>query len=84
MESLLYVSALLVIAVTCLLGVFYHDFADNLIQRIGLSMACLGATVRIWDLIAQSPNDTRARYLFTYGLAIYCIGTVIKLWRKAG
>ena len=82
MEAILYNASLVIIAVTCLIGVFARAFVDNLVQRIGFSMACLGAVVRLLESISQSPNETAARYLFTYGVATYCIGTVFKLWRK--
>jgi hypothetical protein len=83
MASIFYSVALIVIAASCLLAVLYQDFEDNLMQRVGLSSAFLGAVARLSELFEHSPNETHARYLFTYGLAVYCLGTVFKLWKKS-
>ena len=82
MEPFIYGSSLVIIAVTCLLAVFVRKFDDNLVQRIGLSIACLGACLRMAELFEYLPDDTKARYLFTYGIAVFCMGAVWKIWRK--
>ncbi|MFN5348814.1 MAG: hypothetical protein ACK5A0_04655 [Polaromonas sp.] len=81
-ENTAYVTALGIIAACALLGVFSHKFDDNLLQRFGLSMACIGAVLRLTELVDQFPGDTRARYLLTYGIALFCVGTTWKFWRK--
>lgn len=80
--STLYGAALAIIALSCVTAVFNSHFKDNLPQRVGLSMTCLGACVRILELFDQIPDNTNVRYLFTFGIAIYCAGTAYKLWRK--
>lgn len=82
MESTAYSISLVIIAVTCLLGVFTRKFDDNLLQRLGLSLACIGACLRLSELFWYFPDDTKARYLFTYGVAVFCLGTAWKFWRK--
>ena len=81
-ESTVYSIALAIIALGCLAGVFCHKFDDNLIQRVGLSVVCLGACLRLTETFGIFPDDTKARYLFTYGVALYCLGTAWKFWRK--
>lgn len=82
MESTAYTIALVTVAVSCLAGVLSHKFDDNLLQRVGLSIACLGACLRLIELFGYFPDDTKARYLFTYGAALFCTGTAWKFWRK--
>lgn len=82
MEATVYSIALSIIALSCLAGVFSYKFDDNLLQRIGLSVACLGALLRLTELLDMFPDDTRARYLLTYGIAVFCLGTAWKFWRK--
>lgn len=79
---LLYGIALAIIAFSCVLAVFNSHFKDNLPQRAGLSMTCLGSCVRILELFDQIPDNTNVKYLFTFGVATYCAGTAYKLWRK--
>lgn len=82
METALYTLSLVAIALACLLAIFTHKFDDNLFQRVGLSLACLGSGLRLFELFDYVPNDTQARYLFTYGVALFCTGTTWKFWRK--
>lgn len=82
MELILYTTSLAIIAFSCLLGVLSTNFEDNLIQRIGFSLACIGASTRLLEVADYFPNETNARYLFTYGVAIVSIGTVIKFWKS--
>ena len=82
MEAIIYTAALFVIALSCLLGVLSRKFDDNLFQRIGFGIACLGASTRLLEVAGQYPNETNARFLFTYGVSIVCIGTIWKFWRK--
>ena len=82
MEPIIYAASLVAIVVTCVLAVFSRKFDDNLLQRIGLSITCLGACLRMAELFDYLPDDTKARYLFTYGVAVFCIGAVWKIWRK--
>jgi hypothetical protein len=82
MGTALYGVALLVIAFSCVLAVLNRHFDDNLAQRTGLAMTCLGACVRFMEIFAKIPDNANVRYLFTFGIAIYCAGTAYKLWRK--
>ena len=82
MELIIYTASLGVIATSCLMGVFSRHFEDNLLQRIGFSLSCIGASTRMLEVYGHFPNETNARYLFTYGVAIVGIGTVLKFWKK--
>lgn len=82
-ETTIYVAALVTISITCLGAVLSHKFDDNLLQRIGLAMACMGATVRLLDLVNLVDANSNARYLLTYGVSVFCIGTAYKFWRKS-
>ena len=82
MEAVIYTVSLFIIAVTCFLAVLSSKFEDNLMQRVGFSVSCLGASTRLLEVYGQYPNETNARYMFTYGVAIICVGTVWKFWRK--
>ena len=82
MEANLYSVALVIIALTCIGGALVKKFDDNLGQTIGLGIACLGASVRVLEVLGSFVNDTNARYLMTYGIAIFCLGTIYKYWKK--
>ena len=81
-ETIVYVTALSIIGITSLIAVFYPKYDDNLIQRLGLAMACMGATLRVLDMSDLVDANSNARYLLTYGVATFCLGAVYKFWRK--
>ena len=81
-EATVYVIALLIIGVTSAISVFYPKYDDNLIQRVGLSVTCMGATLRLLDMVDIVDSNNNARFLLTYGVAIFCLGAVYKFWRK--
>lgn len=71
------------VALIALIAVLNPKFDDTLIQRIGLSLICFGATLRVFSLLKESPSDTTCLILI-YGLMVYAIGTIIKLKRAVG
>lgn len=81
-ENVIYMAALLVIALSCLLGVFTQQFDDNLLQRMGLAMACIGATAGFVETFIAGLMVDNIRCLVTYGVAVMCVATVWKFWRK--
>ena len=83
METTIYVIALLIIGMTSLVAVFYSKYDDNLIQRVGLALTCMGATLRLLDMVDFIDSNNNARFLMTYGVSIFCLGTAYKFWRKS-
>ena len=81
-ETVIYSAALIIICITCISGVLYCKFDDNLLQRIGLALACMGAIVRLLDMVDLVDDSSNARYLLTYGVAVFCVGTTYKFWKK--
>lgn len=81
-DSYVYGTALTIIIFATIAGVFSRKFDDNLVQRFGLAVACLGAALRLLDLIEAIDANNNARYLLTYGYTIFSVGTVWKFWRK--
>lgn len=81
-ENIIYSAALLIIILASAAGVFSPRFDDNLVQRVGLATACLGAALRLLDLLDFLDANNNARYLMTYGFAIFSVGTAWKFWRK--
>ena len=68
---------LLFVSLLCLVGVFHRDFDDNLCQRIGMSLLCLGCLGLAQRVITTRcvPLDAMALHI---GLAIFGLGMV---WR---
>jgi hypothetical protein len=69
------------IALIALAAVMNSKFEDTLTQRIGLSMICFGAALRLMAITKESPSDI-ACLILAYGLVVYAIGTTIKLKRE--
>ena len=82
-ENIMYSASLLIIILASMAGVFSPRFDDNLMQRIGLSLACLGAILRLLDLSDALPINENARYLLTYGVAFFSVGTALNFWGKS-
>ena len=82
LENTVCSASLLVIILASAVGVFSTKFDDNLLQRFGLSMACLGAVLRLVDLMGWLNANDNARYLMTYGFAFFSVGTAWKFWRR--
>lgn len=70
-----------IIALIALAAVMTSKFDDTLTQRVGLSMICFGATLRVVAIAKQSPSEI-ACLILAYGLVVYAIGTTIKLKRE--
>lgn len=81
MATTLYLFALVFVAFVSLVAVLSKNFKDNLLQRIGLSMACLGAVARIMEFSDPLQDESSARYLFTYGVAVFALGALFKFRR---
>ena len=83
MESVLYITALVVICLACTTAVLCSKYDDNLIQRVGLSMACIGAATRLAEIESLLEQTNHIRYFLTYGIAVFCLGTAFKVLRRA-
>lgn len=70
-----------IIALIAVVGVLNPRFDDNLLQRIGLSLICIGATLRLMAGFHHTPSDG-ACIILAYGLVAYAIGTTIKLKKE--
>lgn len=77
----LYLPGLLVIAIASLLAIYSQGYDDNLAQRIGLSMTCFGAVIRIYAMFHGQGDSDAPRLLLLYGVAFFALGTVWKHWR---
>lgn len=64
--------ALATIAVLALVGVLHPEFSDNLLQRVGLSAACMGSTL---SLLSDSSCPERPVTILAVGVAVYAVGT---------
>lgn len=82
LETVIYTLSLAVIVTACISAVLSPKFDDNLVQRIGLAVACIGATVRLLDTVDLLDASHHSRHLLTYGVSIFCIGTAYKFWKK--
>lgn len=81
MEQTVYFISLGVICAVSVLATFSKTFDDNLGQTLGLGATCMGAAVRMTELVGVIPNDTNGRFLLTYGMALYALSTAYKFWR---
>ena len=70
----------LVIAASALLAIFHPGFEDTLLQRGGLCFAGSGATLTLYQLMAQSQAD-QAVLLTLIGAALYAGATGLKACR---
>lgn len=89
MSDYLYAFSLFIIAVICLLAVFHSAFKENFGQLAGLSIICIAASVRLFEVLthASITSQSSARWALTHGLAVYAVSTVYKYWqmtRKRG
>ena len=64
--------SLLTIAVLSCIGVLHSGFSDNLLQRIGLSIGCVGSVLA---LISPQQCPENSVTLLLIGVACYAIGT---------
>lgn len=68
----------LLVAALAAFAVLSHCFDDNLLQRIGLSGICIGATLTAFVLMRGQIYSHGTCVVFAYGVAVYGIGTFIK------
>lgn len=69
---------LLVVAAISAIAVFHECFNDNLMQRVGLSLMCIGAVVRMAQLLIEESTTKESSIVLLYGLAFYSFGTFQK------
>lgn len=81
-----FLPALFIIAGGSLWAILGNAYNDNLIQRIGLAVACFGATLRIYATLIGMEGLMRPRHILLNGIAIFVLGTAYKYWcnRKRG
>lgn len=72
---------LLVLSVITGLGVFSQKFQDNLIQRLGLVLMCLGSLSSAWRLWEVETISHSAMTLLS-GTFVFAIGSTIKSCQK--
>ena len=77
MLGTVYCVALLIVAVICAGAVLYHRYDDNLLQRIGMAVICLGAIGEVFSSPSSSSHSNSA-LLLALGLASFAIGSC---WR---
>lgn len=75
--QVLYLLALLVTSVVCLLGVLHPRYQDNLLQRLGMAVACLGAVAELWTTL-EGVVRVNAHIVSSVGVALFAVGTVLK------
>lgn len=81
MDLLAYQISLGVVIFTTTHAIFAKNFADNLIQRIGLALTSFGCIMRLLEITGVYPMIENARYFQGYGVCLFCIGTYYKFWR---
>jgi len=69
---------LIVVAAISAIAVLHQCFNDNLMQRIGLSLICVGATIRLAQILFESSTTKESSTVLFYGLAAYGVGTLLK------
>lgn len=70
------------IAAVCVVGVLHTRYHDNLGQRIGMGIACIGAVAEIFANHFGSPRMNAATVLAA-GVALFALATVWKKWRQS-
>lgn len=70
-----------VICAASTMAVFSHAFDDNLLQRIGLSGAAIGAALKIAALVQASETHAPG-VIMSFGAAVYAVGCVYAHLRK--
>ena len=69
---------LVVIVVASLVGIFYHRFHDNLLQRMGMAGMAFGAVLKLLADLQVASAHAGVR-LLVYGIALYGAGCLVKL-----
>ena len=72
--------ALAVLAAICTAAVLSPSYRDNFVQRVGLSLTAIGATLQIWNIYQLAGSSTPLT-LVAYGAAIYALGTMQQNFR---
>ena len=78
MAEAVHVFSLGVIALACALGVLHPRYQDNILQRTGMGIACVGASSVVY-LGGCNEHSQNAQILFSIGVACFAAGTV---WKK--
>lgn len=66
---------LLIIIALSLVATLHPDFHDNFLQRIGLSLVCLGAVAKLSSVVTGYGNPEAQDMALLWGMASYGIGT---------
>ena len=77
MLAIIYSASLVIVAIVCALAVLYHRYDDNLLQRVGMSVICLGAIGEIFSGSTPSAHSNSG-LLLVFGLACFALGSC---WR---
>lgn len=80
------IACLLVVMVACIAGVIALAFYDTFLQRLAMASACLGALVKVLQLLQSEAADPATALVF-FSLAAYAVATALKYWwrwKRAG
>lgn len=73
------ITCLIVVMVACVLGVVALQFADSLLQRAAMGLACLGGLVKVLQLMDAGTAEPESAFIFA-ALAAYALATALKYW----
>ena len=71
------VAALSITAVVCLWGTLAPSYQDNLIQRAGMAVLCIGCASRVQNIFIAERVSVDWAFVHC-GMALYAIGTAWK------
>jgi hypothetical protein len=80
------IACLVVVMVSCVVGVIALAFYDTFGQRLGMGAVCVGALVKVLYLAQADTADPAAAFVY-FGLALYSLATAVKYWwrwKRAG
>lgn len=83
MQSL-YQALLFAIVAMTIWGVLCPHFEDNLLQRVGMSLVCMAAVLRLYSEFIELSSliDLRSRWLLSVGIFLYAVGTALDVHRR--
>lgn len=73
-------AALAVVAALCLCGVWAHVMRDNLFERIGMGLVCIGCCGRVVEILATG-DAPPGGVIVSVGLLCFAVGAAWAKWR---
>lgn len=80
----LYVASVMVIAALSVVAVLTSRFDDNLTQRMGLFVICLGSAGVLFTSWRDGFAAENSRVVMTFGVALFGAGSALKAWKYRG